>query len=218
MTISEFAGKSLAGRYGDVIEEIDWNVGRLIAALRELDLDRNTLVVFTTDHGELLGNHGLYLKGPTPYEDLLRVGLIAKGPGVTPGQVVAEPVSTLDLAATFYDCAGVAAPQIGQGRSLHGFLSGRPDTRDVAYGEWYVHPSRSGVALKLRIVRTKTHKCTFELASGAGELYDLVNDPGEMDNRYDDPAYASVRKELEGMMWARPGPVLKHLPEPVGMA
>jgi N-sulfoglucosamine sulfohydrolase-like protein len=88
----------------------------------------------------------------------------------------------------------------------------------VAYGEWYVHPSRSGVALKLRIVRTKTHKCTFELISGVGELYDLASDPEEMDNRYDDPAYARVRKELEEMMWARPGPVLDELPEPVGMA
>jgi hypothetical protein len=75
-----------------------------------------------------------------------------------------------------------------------------------------------GVALRLRIVRTNTHKCTFELTSGAGELYDLVNDPGEMDNRYDDPACAGVRKELEEMMWARPGPIIEHLPEPVGTA
>jgi arylsulfatase A-like enzyme len=210
--------RAMTANYYGMISQIDHNVGRILDQIDALGLTDDTLVVFTTDHGELLGNHGLYLKGPTPYEDLLRVGLIAKGPGVTPGQVVAEPVSTLDLAATFYDCAGVAVPQTGQGRSLHGFLSGRSDTRDVAYSEWYVHPSRSGVGLKLRIVRTKTHKCTFELASGAGELYDLVNDPGEMDNRYDDPAYASVRKELEGMMWARPGPILEPLPEPVGMA
>jgi arylsulfatase A-like enzyme len=183
-----------------------------------LGLMEDTLIVFTTDHGELLGNHGLYLKGPTAYEDLLRVGLIAKGPGVTPGQVVAEPVSTLDLAATFYEYAGVVAPHDGQGRSLCGFLTSLEDTRDVAYDEWYVHPSRCGVALRLHIVRTKTHKCTFELTSGAGELYDLVNDPGEMDNRYDDPACAGERKELEEMMWARPGPIIEHLPEPVGMA
>ena len=78
--------------------------------------------------------------------------------------------------------------------------TGCADGRDVAYSEWNVHPSRSGVALKLRIVRTKTHKCTFELTSGAGELYDLVNDPEEMHNRYDDPAYAHVRTELEEMM------------------
>jgi hypothetical protein len=88
----------------------------------------------------------------------------------------------------------------------------------VAYSEWHVHASRCGVALKLRTVRTKTHKCTFELESGAGELYDLVNDPDEMTNRFDDPAYANIRKELSDMMQARPGEVLASLREPVGMA
>ena len=67
-------------------------------------------------------------------------------------------------------------------------------------------------------VRTKTHKCTFELASGAGELYDLVNDPAEMQNRFDDPDYSPIRRELYDMMRARPGTVLERLAEPVGMA
>lgn len=87
----------------------------------------------------------------------------------------------------------------------------------MAYSEWYVHPSRCGVPLKLRTVRTKTHKCTFELDSGAGELYDLVNDPEEMVNRFDDPAYAKTRQVLEDMMRARPGKILERLPEPVGI-
>ena len=64
---------------------------------------------------------------------------------------------------------------------------------------------------------TMTHKCTFELDSGAGELYDLVNDPEEMVNRFDDPAYARTRKVLADMMRARPGTILERLPEPVGM-
>jgi hypothetical protein len=67
-------------------------------------------------------------------------------------------------------------------------------------------------------VRTKTHKCTFELASGAGELYDLANDPAEMNNRFDDPAYKKVRAELEALMRARPGKVQEKLAEPIGMA
>ena len=70
----------------------------------------------------------------------------------------------------------------------------------------------------MRVVRTKTHKCSFELGSGAGELYDLVNDPGEMQNRFDDPAYKGVRDELEQMMRARPGEVREPLAEPIGMA
>lgn len=208
----------MTANYYGMISQIDHNVGRMVESLNSLGLSDDTLVIFTTDHGELLGNHGLYLKHPIPYEDLLRVGLVVKGPGVTAGQVVTEPVSTLDLAATMYDYNGIARPETMQGRSLRSLLSGQDTTRDVAYSEWYVHPSRCGVGLKLRTVRTKTLKATFELASGAGELYDLANDPEEMVNRFDDPSYASQRKELEAMMRARPGTMLTQLPEPIGMA
>ena len=72
--------------------------------------------------------------------------------------------------------------------------------------------------LKLRTVRTAKWKCTFELDSGAGELYDLVNDPGEMQNVYNDPGYASVQKELHDMMLERPGRIRDNLAEPIGMA
>ena len=208
----------MTANYYGMISLIDHSVGRILEALAANGLQQDTLVIYTTDHGDMLGNHGLYLKGPTPYEDLLRVGLIARGPGVAAGRVVGEPVSTLDLAATFYDYAGVLAPTAIQSRSLQPLLAGQPVTRDAAWSEWHVHPSRCGVALQLRTVRTKTHKCTFELRSGAGELYDLKNDPGEMDNLFDDPGCAKVKKELEDMMRARPGKVCEDLAEPIGMA
>jgi len=208
----------MTANYYGMISLIDHSVGRIVAALEDLELARDTLVIYTTDHGDMLGNHGMYLKGPWPYEDLLRVALVARGPGVAAGGVVAEPVSTLDLAATFCEYAGVAQPAALQGRSLRRLLGGAGERRDVAYSEWHVHASRCGVGLKLRTVRTKTHKCTFELGSGAGELYDLANDPGEMDNRFDDPGCAKVRRELEDMMRARPGAVRADLAEPVGMA
>ncbi|MBM3222743.1 MAG: DUF4976 domain-containing protein [Candidatus Tectomicrobia bacterium] len=208
----------MTANYYGMISQIDHNVGRMVEALDSLGDRQDTLIIYTTDHGELLGNHGLYLKHPIPYEDLLRVGLVMQGPGIQGGQVVHEPVSTLDLAATFYDYAGVAHPDAVQSRSLRSLLAGEERTRDVAYSEWHVHPSRCGVGLQLRTVRTRTHKGTFELVSGAGELYDLVHDPEEMVNRFDDPDYRTVRRELEDMMRARPGTVLAQLPEPVGMA
>lgn len=209
---------AMTANYYGMISLIDHNVGRILVALNELGLSENTLVVYTTDHGDMLGNHGLYLKGPTPYEDLLRITMVARGPGVATDHVVGEPVSTLDLAATFYDYASIAKPEGMQGLSLKRLLAGESESRDVAWSEWQVHPSRCGVWLKLRTVRTKTHKCTFELESGAGELYDLVNDPGEMNNLFEDPGYAKVRKEMEDLMRARPGRILDHLPEPIGMA
>jgi arylsulfatase A-like enzyme len=208
----------MTANYYGMISLIDHNVGRITAALDDLGLTGDTLVIYTTDHGELLGNHGLYLKGPTPYEDLLRVTLVARGPGVAKGHVVREPVSTLDLAATFYELANVHAPETVQSRSLMRLLRGEPDSRDVAYSEWHVHPSRCGVGLKLRTVRTAKWKCTFELGSGAGELYDLVNDPGEMTNLFDDAGYRKTKHELEALMRSRPGGVKDNLAEPIGMA
>ena len=208
----------MTANYYGMISLIDHNVGRILTALSDLRLAGDTLVVYTTDHGELLGNHGLFLKHPIPYEDLLRVTMVAQGPGVAAGKVVSEPVSTLDMAATFYEYAGIAEPAALQSRSLGRLLGGGAETRDVAYSEWHVHASRCGVGLKLRTVRTKTHKCTFELESGAGELYDLANDPAEMDNRFNDPGCATVQKELHDLMRARPGVARADLAEPIGMA
>ena len=208
----------MTANYYGMISLIDHNVGRILGALADVGLDKDTLVIFTTDHGEMLGNHGLYLKGPWPLEDLLRVNMIAMGPGVARGRVVTEPVSTLDLAATLYERAGASAPMDLQGRSLEPLLRGEHQERGAAWSEWHVHPSRCGVGLQLRTVRTKTHKATFELGSGAGELYDLFNDPAESVNLFDDPAYAKIRKELHDLMRERPGKYADTLAEPIGMA
>lgn len=88
----------------------------------------------------------------------------------------------------------------------------------VAYAEWHVHPSRCGVALKLRTIRTRTHKYTLEIDSGAGEPYDFVNDPEEMVNRFDDPGSTKVRAALEELLRLRPGSIREPLAEPIGMA
>jgi arylsulfatase A-like enzyme len=210
--------RHMTANYYGMISLLDNSVGRILDCVRDLGLERDTLVVFTTDHGEMLGNHGLYLKHPIAYEDLLRIGLIMRGPGVAAGGHVTEVVSTLDLAQTFQQVADVRARLPQQGESLMALAGGADAPRQGAWSEWHVHPSRCGVALKLRTVRTRTHKCSFELESGAGELYDLVNDPEEMHNRFDDPAYKGVREELTQMMHARPGSVRDPLAEPIGMA
>jgi len=208
--------RAMTANYFGMISLIDHNVGRLLDTLDAEGIAEDTLVVFTSDHGDLLGDHGLYKKGPTFYEGLLNVGAIFRGPGVPAGRTIQDPVSTLDMAATFYDFANVEKPEGIQSQSLKPLIDGQNNaSRDVAYNEWHLFENRCGVPLDLRIVRTKTHKCAFELESGAGELYDLVNDPLEMDNLYNDDSVRAVQKELEDMMRARPGKILDPLPLPV---
>jgi arylsulfatase A-like enzyme len=170
------------------------------------------LIVYSTDHGDWLGDHGLILKGPMAYEGLLRVGLILQGPGVPRGKIVEDPVSTVDLPATFADYAGVSFhPK--HSRSLRALIESR-QTRDFAYSEWDLRASRSGVDLDLRTVRTRTHKLTVDLRSGAGEMYDLVNDPCEMQNVFET---SKKKNELVDMIRSRPADAIPRLPQ-VGMA
>ncbi len=209
--------RDMTSNYYGMISLIDHSVGRLLTALRDLGLDDNTLVVYSTDHGDLLGDHGLYLKGPTPYEGLLRVGMILRGPGVPVDQAITDPVSTLDVAATFADVAGAQLAPEAQSRSLLPVARGE-QSREVAYSEWYVGESRCGVPLELHTVRAKDWKCTIERVSGAGEMYDLRNDPDEMRNVYDDPGYAAMRRDAHDLIEARPGGVLATRLPSVGMA
>lgn len=210
--------RHLISNYYGMIALIDHNVGRILNALDELGLAGETLVVFSADHGEWLGDHGLIGKGPMAYEGLLRVGLVARAPGAPASRVVDAPVSTIDLTATFLDYAGVPPASPMHSRSLRRLIEGGEEARDHAYGEWDLGASRLGVDLKLRIVRTRRHKLSYEADSAAGELYDLVDDPHETVNRFDDPAYAAVRRELLDMIAERPKDALEPRLTPVGMA
>ena len=209
--------RDMTSNYYGMISLIDHSVGRILSTLRDLGIEDNTLVVYSTDHGDLLGDHGLYLKGPTPYEGLLRVGLIMKGPGIPENGHISDPVSTLDIAATFAEVAGTQLDAAAQSRSLLRVATG-DESRAVAYSEWYVNEGRCGVPLELHTVRTKDWKCTVEVRTGAGEMYDLLEDPDEMRNLYEEPSGAAMRKEALEMIKARPGPVLKERLPIVGMA
>lgn len=206
----------IANYYGK-ISLIDHNVGRILIALDELGLSENTFVIYTSDHGDWLGDHGLILKGPMMYEGLLRVGCIIKGPSIPAGSVVGEPVSTIDILPTLLDYCSIISHRSTHGKSMRGLIERPTETRDFAYNEWDLHPSRCGVRLHLRTVRTKRHKLTLELIAGAGELYDLADDPFEMENRFADAAYDGVRKELTEMIETRPDDVMLPPPEPIGL-
>jgi arylsulfatase A-like enzyme len=215
--LTEAQLRAIIANYYGMIALADHSVGRILAELHRLGEAENTLVVFTADHGEWLGDHGLLLKGPMPYEGLLRVPCIMRGPGIAAGGRVGAPVSTLDLPATFLDAAGVERPEHWHSRTLLPVLRGEED-RDFAYCEWDLSDSRCGVGLNLRTVRTRTDKLTLEEISGAAEMYDLEADPNEMNNVADDPRYAARRRELEAMIASRPDDARKDRLPAMGVA
>lgn len=205
----------IANTYGQ-IGLIDHNVGRLLIALDEAGLADNTYVIYFSDHGDWLGDHGLILKGPMHYEGLLRVPLIMRGPNVPVGAALPHPVSTLDIGPTLFDLGGAAPLQTQHGSSLWPLVSG-DGTRDFALNEWELLAQRAGVDLSLRTVRTERYKLTADMKSGAGELYDLEADPDELVNRFDDADYLQVRKQLEAYLETRPDDMQGNK-TPVGMA
>ncbi|MEM8591354.1 MAG: sulfatase-like hydrolase/transferase [Pseudomonadota bacterium] len=206
----------IANTYGQ-IAFIDHNIGRILAALAASGRAENTIVIYISDHGDWLGDHGLILKGPMHYEGLLRVPMIFAGPGISAGAVVDEPVSTLDLGDTFADYADTQPGLPQHGTTLRHLAEGHTAPRQFALNEWELLPTRAGVALSLRTVRTKSLKLTVDLKSGAGEMYDLAADPHELTNVFDAPAYAERRQELESYLATRPDDMRPNSVQ-VGMA
>ena len=202
--LSDAQLRELIANYYGMISLIDHNVGRILTELHDLGLADDTIVIYTSDHGDWLGDHGLVLKGPMMYDGLLRIGMLMRGPGIRPNHVIADPVSTLDLYSTINDFAGVDAPT-HDSRSLRPLLEGEA-RRDFAYNEWDLRAGRVGVALDLRTVRTQRYRLTLETNSKAGELYDLEDDPNEMQNRFDDAGFAAVKAELLDMIASQNAP------------
>ena len=186
----EFQGRSPAGLYGDAIEEVDWSVGQIVAALRDLGLDGRTLVVFTSDNGPWIvfdthgGSTGLLRggKGDT-YEGGMREPTIMWGPGIVAPGVVRDPGSTLDLLPTFVRLAGLEPPQdrVLDGYDLGPVLRGEgPSPRN----EMFFYRAR-----RLFAARVGPYKAHFVTQSGYGgdppvehdppQLYDLRSDPSE---------------------------------------
>jgi arylsulfatase A-like enzyme len=205
----------IANTYGQ-ISLIDHSVGRILTALEAAGLADNTYIVYTSDHGDWLGDHGMVLKGPMPYEGLLNVRAIVKGPDILVGETNHEPLSTLDLGATFMDWAGADSLMDVHGRSIRNVISGN-ETREAALSEWELLSGRVGVGLSLRTVRSKTAKLTVEMNSGAGEMYDLSADPHELTNLFDNPDHKQLRDELMSLLMKRPNDIQPNA-TPVGMA
>ena len=206
---------ALAHYYGN-ITMLDDLFGRMLERLDELDLARNTVVIFTSDHGGMLGAHGFLVHGsPAMFDAGLRVPMLVRWPGnITPGGVCDEFVSHVDLLPTLAEMAGITQQRNNEplvagnqwhttfkthGKSLVPLLRGkqtacwRDDVLASFDGDGYAFYTE-------RAVWTRRGKLVYH-AFGENELYDLQSDPHEMHNRFDDPACAGLKAELARRLW-----------------
>ena len=198
----------LAHTYG-MVSLIDQHVGRILATLAERGLGHDTVVVFTSDHGDLMGDHGLHNKGPYHFEGILRVPMIWRWPQRFPACATSGLASLLDLAPTMLDLTGVPiptgpasdeAPQqppAWPGRSLAPLLHGECDTVQDSV---IIENDEDYLGLRLRTLVTPAHKITTYTGHRGpepyGELFDLANDPHELHNLWDDPATQTLKRDL----------------------
>jgi arylsulfatase A-like enzyme len=175
-------------------------VGRILDELRVLGLEENTLVVFTTDHGDMMGAHRLIEKGPFTYEQCYRLPMIAAHPSCeAPGSVCDEFVYLHDLFPTFLDVAGVTPPDVPDTQSILDSVLGRETAAGLSRDSIYTAFLSQIFPFEQRMVRTRTHKLVYN-RSDFGELYDMVADPWEMRNLIDMPETDAIQQELLGLM------------------
>jgi len=182
--------REYAAIYHGMVKYIDDQLGRVLAKLDERWLADNTLVIFTTDHGDMVGAHGCIGKSITSFfDDLVRIPLVMRFPGRIPaGTVVPQPVSQIDFMPTILDYLGQDVPQEVHGRSMRPLLEGR----EVAWRD-YAFCQRANAS---RMLRTERYKLFYRPKPRMVALYDLQEDPHEDRNLAEDPAHAKTVRQM----------------------
>jgi arylsulfatase A-like enzyme len=180
------------------VASVDDSVGQLLKYLDDSGLAKNTIVVYTSDQGFYMGEHGWFDKR-FMYEESLRTPLLIRWPGVVkPGSVEAHIVSNLDFAPTFLEAAGVAEPGDLQGHSIVPILRGAPpaDWRKTFYYHFYEDKDADHHVARHEGVTNGKLKLIHFYTLGEWELYDLEKDPHELVSVYGKPEYATVQADL----------------------
>ncbi|MHC4131677.1 MAG: sulfatase-like hydrolase/transferase [Planctomycetota bacterium] len=183
-------------KYLRCVKGVDDNVGRILDYLDESGLAENTLIMYTGDQGFFLGEHGLYDKR-IMYEEALRMPFLVRWPGhIKPGSTSKGMILNVDFAPTIMDAAGIRPDPDMQGRSFVELLMGTTpsDWRKSMYYRYYYSHFETEPHLG---VRTHTHKLIYFDRIDQWEMYDLVKDPHEMNNVYNDPEYKQLVTELK---------------------
>ncbi len=184
--------KDMAVYYG-MVSFMDREIGRILESLDRLGLTEDTLVVFTTDHGHFLGQHGLTAKAIHHYEDLLRIPFIVRWPGrVRAGAASNKLQNSVDLTPTFLAAAGVDIPFHMTG------LNQLPSwTQDEAVRDWSITENHHGTrCFHMRSYVNERYKLTVYRDGSDGELFDLEEDPNELQNLWHEPSAAPLRERL----------------------
>ena len=211
--------RAMTAAYYAMIEQIDTEMGHMLQTLEETGQAENTIVIFMSDHGEMLGDHGIYLKGPYFYDCLTRVPLMIRWPQhFKAGHKVEALVEMVDLAPSLLEAAGIPKPAGVQGRSLLPLLKGSSDThRDSVYMEFYNANFSYPIPPMLSSVRTKEWKLNFCDHAQYGELYDLRADPGEFRNLWNDPHAKDMQQMMMQTLLTRMIDTVDPLPRQVAV-
>ncbi|MGI6029937.1 MAG: sulfatase [Eubacteriales bacterium] len=201
--------------YYAMVKLIDDQIGRLLDHLKKRNLLDNTLILFMSDHGEMLGDHGIYLKGPFFYECLSSVPLILSWPGHIAQNVRRSALIELtDLAPTLLDLLGLDYPQGLQGTSFTKLLQKDAEDfhRENVFCEFYNALAYNDPPAYLTMLKTKRYKLVVTHGFEVGELYDLKEDPGEHYNLWDDPAHQPLKMQLMKQLMDRMAFTMDPLP------
>ena len=206
----EKRARDLAIYYG-MVSCMDKYIGRILDHLDRLGLADNTLVVFTSDHGHFMGQHGLVAKGPFHYEDLVRVPFLVRWPGVVPaGQRSPALQNLVDLAPTFLAATGTDPIQPMAGVNQWPVWRGETKAQRT---HTLVENRHQPTTIHLRTLIGPRYKLTVYRGHDYGELFDLQTDPGERHNRWDDPDYLAIKTKLL-QTWAQEDMAREVLPMP----
>ena len=180
--------------YYGMISLMDKYIGQILDRIEALGLAENTLVVFTTDHGHFFGHHGLIAKGPFHYEDMIKVPFITRWPGRVPaGRGSAALQSLVDLAPTILSAAGLPIPRTMTG--VDQWAVWRGDARQ-ARDHIVVENHHEPTTIHLKTYVNDRYKLTVYFGRPYGELFDLEEDPGEVNNLWDSSAHAALKHDL----------------------
>ncbi len=194
-----------------MVSLMDEEIGRIIKTLKENNLYENTLIVFTSDHGDYLGNHGFHGKGFPAFEEVYNVPLVVKNPAQKGAGTRSQSIiGTLDLAPTFLDAAGVAIPREMQGVSECGVFSG---SKGCARDSFLIENRAVEKRFYQKMMVTDRYKLVAYMDEEYGELYDLKNDPNQYDNLWGSPGHREVQHSLLAQICLESGDCSKVNPE-----